>query len=153
MRARILGVHPSSSFLMYFPSKSVSSLTKVSIRFRFPERIRTRVAKFLSEVGKKTDLVARFSTVGGEKGSADAERDPRGFAVKFYTEEGNYDMVGNNTPVFFIRDTASVLQIRARVLLKHKNRKVNRRARVLNTTDNNVAAMILCLVLEEKIIS
>jgi len=46
----------------------------------------------------------RFSTVGGEKGSADAERDPRGFAVKFYTEEGNYDMVGNNTPVFFIRD-------------------------------------------------
>ena len=46
----------------------------------------------------------RFSTVGGEKGSADSERDPRGFAVKFYTEEGNYDMVGNNTPVFFIRD-------------------------------------------------
>ncbi|HFL2500865.1 TPA: catalase, partial [Clostridioides difficile] len=46
----------------------------------------------------------RFSTVGGERGSADAERDPRGFAVKFYTEEGNYDIVGNNTPVFFIRD-------------------------------------------------
>ena len=61
-------------------------------------------AKFLSEIGKKTDLFVRFSTVGGEKGSADAERDPRGFAVKFYTEEGNYDMVGNNTPVFFIRD-------------------------------------------------
>ncbi len=61
-------------------------------------------AKFLSEVGKKTDLFIRFSTVGGEKGSADAERDPRGFAVKFYTEEGNYDMTGNNTPVFFIRD-------------------------------------------------
>ncbi len=61
-------------------------------------------AKFLSEVGKKTDLFARFSTVGGERGSADAERDPRGFAVKFYTEEGNYDMVGNNTPIFFIRD-------------------------------------------------
>jgi catalase len=61
-------------------------------------------AKFLSEVGKKTDLFVRFSTVGGEKGSADAERDPRGFAVKFYTEEGNYDMTGNNTPVFFIRD-------------------------------------------------
>ena len=61
-------------------------------------------AKFLSEVGKKTDLVVRFSTVGGEKGSADAERDPRGFAVKIYTEEGNYDFVGNNTPVFFIRD-------------------------------------------------
>ncbi|MBN2467660.1 MAG: catalase [Deltaproteobacteria bacterium] len=62
-------------------------------------------AKFLSEVGKKTEVFARFSTVGGEKGSADSERDPRGFALKFYTEEGNYDMVGNNTPVFFIRDT------------------------------------------------
>ena len=61
-------------------------------------------AKFLSEVGKRTDVFARFSTVGGEKGSADSERDPRGFAVKFYTEEGIYDFVGNNTPVFFIRD-------------------------------------------------
>lgn len=61
-------------------------------------------AKFLSEVGKRTDVVARFSTVGGERGSADSARDPRGFAVKFYTEEGNYDFVGNNTPVFFIRD-------------------------------------------------
>jgi catalase len=61
-------------------------------------------AKFLSQIGKRTDVFARFSTVGGEKGSADAERDPRGFAVKFYTEEGNYDMTGNNTPVFFIRD-------------------------------------------------
>jgi catalase len=55
-------------------------------------------------VGKRTDVFARFSTVGGEKGSADSARDPRGFAVKFYTEEGNYDMTGNNTPVFFIRD-------------------------------------------------
>jgi catalase len=61
-------------------------------------------AKFLSEVGKRTEVFARFSLVGGEKGVADTERDPRGFAVKFYTEEGNYDMVGNNTPVFFIRD-------------------------------------------------
>ncbi|MCX6569851.1 MAG: catalase [Candidatus Aminicenantes bacterium] len=61
-------------------------------------------AKFLSAVGKKTEVFVRFSTVGGERGSADSERDPRGFAVKFYTEEGNYDMVGNNTPVFFIRD-------------------------------------------------
>jgi catalase len=61
-------------------------------------------ADFLSEVGKRTEVFARFSTVGGEKGSADTERDPRGFAVKFYTEEGNYDFVGNNTPVFFIRD-------------------------------------------------
>ncbi|KAL9641439.1 hypothetical protein ABK040_013366 [Willaertia magna] len=62
-------------------------------------------AAFLNRVGKRTPLFTRFSTVGGEKGSADSERDPRGFAVKFYTEEGNYDFVGNNTPVFFIRDT------------------------------------------------
>ena len=61
-------------------------------------------ANFLSEVGKQTDVFVRFSTVGGEKGWGDSERDPRGFAVKFYTEEGNYDLVGNNTPVFFIRD-------------------------------------------------
>ncbi|KAH8801786.1 peroxisomal catalase [Xylogone sp. PMI_703] len=55
-------------------------------------------------IGKKTKVAARFSTVGGEKGSADSARDPRGFAIKFYTEEGNWDMVGNNTPIFFIRD-------------------------------------------------
>jgi len=61
-------------------------------------------ASFLSTVGKRTEMMARFSTVGGEKGSADTARDPRGFALKFYTEQGNYDMVGNNTPVFFIRD-------------------------------------------------
>ena len=61
-------------------------------------------AKLLSEAGKRTEVFVRFSTVGGEKGSADSARDPRGFAVKFYTEEGNYDMTGNNTPVFFIRD-------------------------------------------------
>ncbi|GHU48881.1 hypothetical protein FACS1894218_6900 [Bacilli bacterium] len=62
------------------------------------------MAKLFSKVGKKTPLFIRFSTVGGEKGSADAARDPRGFAIKFYTEEGNYDLVGNNTPIFFIRD-------------------------------------------------
>ncbi|WP_366561419.1 catalase KatA [Bacillus velezensis] len=61
-------------------------------------------AAFLSEVGKRTPLFIRFSTVAGELGSSDTVRDPRGFAVKFYTEEGNYDIVGNNTPVFFIRD-------------------------------------------------
>jgi catalase len=61
-------------------------------------------AAFLSEVGKRTPMFARFSTVAGELGSADTVRDPRGFALKFYTEEGNYDLVGNNTPVFFIRD-------------------------------------------------
>src|SRR6204780_2127622 len=60
-------------------------------------------AKLFSQIGKKTRTILRFSTVGGEKGSADTERDPRGFALKFYTEEGNWDMTGNNTPVFFIR--------------------------------------------------
>ncbi|KAI5292778.1 peroxisomal catalase A, partial [Ascosphaera atra] len=58
----------------------------------------------LNGVGKKTDCVARFSTVGGEKGSPDSARDPRGFSVKFYTQEGNWDWVFNNTPVFFLRD-------------------------------------------------
>jgi catalase len=61
-------------------------------------------AKIFSEIGKKTELVARFSTVAGERGSADTVRDVRGFALKFYTEEGNWDLVGNNTPVFFVRD-------------------------------------------------
>ena len=61
-------------------------------------------ARIFSAVGKKTELFARFTTVAGERGAADAERDIRGFAVKFYTEEGNWDLVGNNTPVFFLRD-------------------------------------------------
>jgi catalase len=61
-------------------------------------------AKLFSAVGKRTDALARFSTVAGERGAADAERDVRGFALKFYTEEGNWDLVGNNTPVFFVRD-------------------------------------------------
>lgn len=61
-------------------------------------------AKIFSQIGKKTELFTRFSTVAGERGAADAERDIRGFAIKFYTEEGNWDLVGNNTPVFFLRD-------------------------------------------------
>lgn len=61
-------------------------------------------AKLFEHIGKETPVFLRFSTVGGELGSADTARDPRGFAVKFYTEEGNWDMVGNNTPVFFIKD-------------------------------------------------
>jgi catalase len=69
-----------------------------------PDMKNYTTAKLFDTVGKKTPLLIRFSTVGGEKGSADTERDPRGFAIKFYTEEGNWDMVGNNTPVFFIRD-------------------------------------------------
>ncbi|MBE1555597.1 catalase [Sporosarcina limicola] len=61
-------------------------------------------AKIFSEIGKQTEMFSRFSTVAGERGAADAERDIRGFALKFYTEEGNWDLVGNNTPVFFFRD-------------------------------------------------
>lgn len=61
-------------------------------------------ARMFSEVGKKTEMFVRFSTVAGERGAADAERDIRGFAMKFYTDEGNWDLVGNNTPVFFLKD-------------------------------------------------
>ena len=61
-------------------------------------------AAFLSEIGKSTETFLRFSTVAGGRGAPEAVRDPRGFALKFYTEEGNYDLVGNNTPIFFIRD-------------------------------------------------
>ena len=61
-------------------------------------------AKLFSRTGNQCRVFVRFSTVGGEKGSADTERDPRGFAVKFYTDDGNWDLVGNNTPVFFIKD-------------------------------------------------
>lgn len=61
-------------------------------------------ARLFRQVGKQTDTFVRFSTVGGERGSADTERDPRGFAVRFYTEDGNWDLAGNNTPMFFIKD-------------------------------------------------
>ncbi|NXT88951.1 CATA Catalase, partial [Anhinga rufa] len=61
-------------------------------------------AKVFEHTGKRTPIAIRFSTVAGESGSADTVRDPRGFAMKFYTEEGNWDLVGNNTPIFFIRD-------------------------------------------------
>ena len=61
-------------------------------------------AKLFDTAGKKTELLSRFSTVAGELGAADAERDVRGFSLKFYSEEGNWDLVGNNTPVFFVRD-------------------------------------------------
>ncbi len=68
-------------------------------------------AGIFSEIGKKTEMMARFSTVAGERGAADAERDIRGFALKFYTEEGNWDMVGNNTPVFFFRDSLKFIDL------------------------------------------
>lgn len=61
-------------------------------------------ARLFNQVGKQTGTFVRFSTVGGERGSADTERDPRGFALRFYTEDGNWDLVGNNTPMFFIKD-------------------------------------------------
>ena len=69
-------------------------------------------AKIFSEIGKKTDLFVRFSTVAGERGAADAERDIRGFAIKFYTEEGNWDMAGNNTPVFFLKDPSVLILLK-----------------------------------------
>ncbi|NXW00099.1 CATA Catalase, partial [Fregetta grallaria] len=65
-------------------------------------------AKVFEHIGKRTPIAIRFSTVAGESGSADTVRDPRGFAMKFYTEEGNWDLVGNNTPIFFIRDAMLV---------------------------------------------
>ncbi len=68
-------------------------------------------AKIFSEIGKKTQMFARFSTVAGERGAADAERDIRGFAMKFYTEDGNWDLVGNNTPVFFFRDPKKFIDL------------------------------------------
>jgi catalase len=68
-------------------------------------------AKIFSEIGKQTPMFARFSTVAGERGAADAERDIRGFALKFYTEEGNWDLVGNNTPVFFSYNDAVLYRL------------------------------------------
>ena len=68
-------------------------------------------ANIFSEIGKKTEMLARFSTVAGERGAADAERDIRGFAMKFYTEEGNWDLAGNNTPVFFFRDPMKFIDL------------------------------------------
>lgn len=68
-------------------------------------------AKVFNEIGKQTEIFVRFSTVAGERGAADAERDIRGFAMKFYTEEGNWDIVGNNTPVFFFRDPIKFIDL------------------------------------------
>jgi catalase len=81
-----------------YPMTSQSMPLSTLLSFRFTK------AKFLNQVGKRTPCFMRMSTVAGEKGSPDTARDPRGFAIKFYTEVGNYDMVGNNTPVFFIKD-------------------------------------------------
>jgi len=86
---RVVHANGSGAFGVFTVTNDLSKYTKASI---------------FSEVGKKTECLARFSTVAGERGAADAERDVRGFALKFYTDEGNWDMVGNNTPVFFVRD-------------------------------------------------
>jgi catalase len=86
---RIVHARGSAAYGVFEVTKDVTRWTK---------------AKFLSQVGKKTEVFLRFSTVALELGSPDTVRDPRGFAVKFYTEDGNYDLVGNNTPIFFIRD-------------------------------------------------
>ena len=86
---RIVHAKGAGAYGYFEATKDVSEYTK---------------ARFLEKTGKRTPVFARFSTVAGEKGSSDTVRDPRGFAVKFYTEEGNYDLVMNNTPVFFIRD-------------------------------------------------
>lgn len=86
---RVVHAKGSGAFGEFTVTKDITAYTK---------------AKLFSQIGKKTPVFLRFSTVGGEMGSADTERDPRGFALKFYTEEGIWDLVGNNTPVFFLRD-------------------------------------------------
>ena len=85
-RAAAYGVHVATgAFGTFTVTNDISKYTR---------------AKIFSAVGKQTEMFARFTTVAGERGAADAERDIRGFAMKFYTEEGNWDLVGNNTPVF-----------------------------------------------------
>jgi len=86
---RVVHAKGTGAFGKFTVTKDISEFTK---------------ARLFNKVGNSCKVLIRFSTVGGEKGSADTERDPRGFAVKFYTEEGNWDLVGNNTPVFFIKD-------------------------------------------------
>jgi len=86
---RVVHAKGSGAFGTFTVTHDISALTK---------------AKLFAAVGKTTETFVRFSTVGGERGSADTERDPRGFAVRFYTEEGNWDLTGNNTPMFFIKD-------------------------------------------------
>ena len=86
---RIVHAKGSAAYGTFTVTKNITRYTK---------------ARLFEKVGKKTETFLRFSTVAGERGAADAERDVRGFALKFYTEEGNWDLVGNNTPVFFVRD-------------------------------------------------
>jgi catalase len=83
-------------------------------------------AKIFSKVGKKTEMFARFSVVAGERGAADAERDIRGFALKFYTDEGNWDLVGNNTPVFFPSGSTEIPRPQSRNQTGSTNRHAER---------------------------
>ena len=85
----------------WFMPKEVLPMEPLPLPMTLPDITKARI---FSAIGKQTRTLLRFSTVGGEKGSADTERDPRGFALKFYTEDGNWDLVGNNTPIFFIKD-------------------------------------------------
>ena len=80
------------------------SQPQINLFVFYPKIYSFTKANFLSQIGKRTPIFLRFSTVAGERGANDCDRDPRGFSIKHYTEEGNYDMVGNNTPVFFIKD-------------------------------------------------
>jgi catalase len=86
---RVVHAKGSAAFGTLTVTKDISKWTKASL---------------FSKMGKATECLLRFSTVAGERGAADAERDVRGFALKLYTDEGNWDLVGNNTPVFFVRD-------------------------------------------------
>lgn len=86
---RVVHAKGSGAFGEFVVTNDITSYTKASL---------------FAGIGKRTPMLARFSTVAGERGAADTERDVRGFALKFYTDEGNWDLVGNNTPVFFIRD-------------------------------------------------
>src|SRR5215467_715111 len=86
---RVVHAKGSAAFGTFTVTKDITKWTKASV---------------FGKVGKATDVILRFSTVAGERGAADAERDVRGWALKFYTDEGNWDLVGNNTPVFFVRD-------------------------------------------------
>jgi len=86
---RVVHARGTGAYGMFTLSKSLKDYT---------------IANFLQKIGQKTELFLRFSTVGGGQDSSDYARDPRGFAIKFYTDQGNYDVVGNNTPVFFLRD-------------------------------------------------
>ena len=105
-------------------------------------------AKIFSEVGKKTPMFARFSTVAGERGAADAERDIRGTALKFYTEDGNWDIVGNNTPVFFFRDPLRFPGFEPRHQARPPNRDAKREQQLgfLDTATGSTASGDHCHV-------